>query len=210
MALTFSTFVELDFSLGILFWGGVRFINLVQNLDPKTSWENVKIARKNLIRTWYNENYCAYLLPNEYIEENFRYFMYLVNASSSNHHQQNLTKDDINEGAKMFIYLNTCPNTKDQFFMEEFFQQVFKKFVFEPTNSGIILYTLNAMKLYPNDGRIIAMKILKKVSSFLKLSYFQSEKRYEILTKESMIGKFTLHFYSDRSDKIQIVKLRIR
>ena len=55
-------------------------------------------------------------------------------------------------------------------------EYVFEKYLFEPTNSGIILYTLNAMKLFPNDGRIIASKILENISTLFKLSFFQSQK----------------------------------
>ena len=49
----------------------------------------------------------------------------------------------------MFLYLNTCPiKDKAEFYLKDFFRQVFTKFVFEPTNSGIILYTLSAMKFF--------------------------------------------------------------
>ena len=58
--------------------------------------------------------------------------------------------------------------------------------MFEPTNSGIVLYTLNAMKLFPNDERIIASKILKRVVTQFKLSFVQSQRVY--LNKKATIG----------------------
>ena len=101
--------------------------------------------------------------------------MKLVNASSTNL-QKNLTKDVINRGAKMFIHLNSCPGTREKEIFRSFFNQVFKKFFFEPTNSGIILYTKNAMKRSSNDIRIIASKILEKISTLFELPSIQSQK----------------------------------
>ena len=98
---------------------------------------------------------------------------------------KNLTKEAINNGAKMFLYLNSCPRLKDKSNIFTFFQQVFKKSLFEPTNTGIILYMLNAMKLFPNDGRKITSKLLKKVANLLKLSLDQNNKSHEIFTEGS-------------------------
>ena len=110
-------------------------------------------------------------------------FMNLVNASSS-HLQKNLTKDVINNGAKMFLYLNSCPNVAKANSIKRFFGQVFKKYLYEPTNTGIILYTLNAMKLFSNDGRIISSKVLEMISILFENSLFQSKKG--LLKKEGI------------------------
>ena len=76
----------------------------------------------------------------------------------------------------MFLYLNSCPpdyaKTK---FVLNFFLQIIKKYLYEPTNSGIILYALNAMNLFPNDGRIISAKVLEKISNLFDMSLFQSK-----------------------------------
>ena len=101
--------------------------------------------------------------------------MNLTDASSSNL-RKNLTKDVINRGAKMFLHLNSCPKPEDMDTIRSFFNKVFEKYLFEPTNSGMILYTLNAMKLFPSDGRIIASKILEKISTLFKLSFIPHQK----------------------------------
>ena len=92
------------------------------------------------------------------------------------------------------------------YYLKEFFRQVFTRFVYEPTNSGILLYTLNAMKLFPNDGRNIALKVLEKVSSTFRLSYFQSS--YDISTDESTIamGKFAPFKGASKSSKKRSLK----
>ena len=144
-------------------------------MDRDISWENVKRVRYQFL-TNYTESSCKYLIPNEDIEQNVMLFINLVNASSS-HLQNNLTKDVINNGAKMFLYLNSCPpdyaKTK---FVLNFFLQIIKKYLYEPTNSGIILYTKNAMKRSSNDIRIIASKILEKISTLFELPSIQSQK----------------------------------
>ena len=95
------------------------------------------------------------------------------------------------KGKKCF-YISTLVlliKDKAEFYLKDFLRQVFTKFVFEPTNSGIILYTLSAMKLFTNDGRMIALKVL---STFFKMSYFQTKNNSSIFTEEStsIIGKF--------------------
>ena len=158
------------------------------SLDQSIAWENVETVR-NFFLIKYNGYSCNFLLPNKNIRENINLLMNLTNASSSNL-QKNLTKEVINRGTVMFLYLNSCPpTTKANQEKYNFFNQVFKKYLFEPTNSGIILYTLNAMKLFPNDGRIIASKILGKISTLFGLSSIQSQKLD--LTRERTKGILT-------------------
>ena len=137
-------------------------------MDQNLSWKTIEIVKNKS---------CNYLplLPTENIRGNIELFMKLVNASSSNL-RKNLTKEVINRGAKMFLHLNSCPRTEDKDTIRSFFNKVFEKYLFEPTNSGMILYTLNAMKLFPSDGRIIASKILEKISTSFGLSSIQSQK----------------------------------
>ena len=115
--------------------------------------------------------------------------MYLVNASSSSTYPQNLSSDVINSGARMFLYLNACPNSDTRYDIKYFFKKVFSNVSFDPTNTGIILYTLNAMKLFSTDGRIIALKLLEKVSNLFKLPFLNFGKSLGISTKETTKGK---------------------
>ena len=90
----------------------------------------------------------------------------------------------------MFLHLNSCPpNKKTKENIEKYFERVLKKKFFEPTNTGMILYIMNAMKVFPNDKRIIAFKILNTVSTLYKMPYFRSKKGFKILTDDSTIGK---------------------
>ena len=150
------------------------------------SMDYVKQVRTDLLNSQ-KESPCQYLLSNEDINKNIWSFIDLLNTSTSNwnisyHIQKNLTEDVINSGAKLFLYLNSCP--KSQTYID-FFNQVFEKTLYEGENySGMILYTLNAINLFPNDGRIIGSKILEKISNIFELPFFPPH------FKDATIGTF--------------------
>ena len=95
-------------------------------MDQNLSWKTIEIVRNKSC------NY-LHLVPNENIKENIELFMNLTDASSSNL-RKNLTKDVINRGAKMFLHLNSCPKPEDMDTIRSFFNKVFEKYLFEPTN----------------------------------------------------------------------------
>ena len=158
-------------------------------MDENFAWENLKRVRHYFLNK-YDGTPCTYLLTNEDINKNILLFMNLLNASRDYpyHLQKNLTKKIINNGARMFIYLNSCSDTLKKEDIAKFYEEVFKKCLFEPTNTGIILHTLNMMKLSTNDERIIASRILKKLSSIFKLTVVQSQNGHKILPRKNALG----------------------
>ena len=158
-------------------------------MDQNTSWENVKIVRKHyLALANYTESSCTYLIPSEDIEKTLGLFVLQSNLTpSSSYSQRNLTKDVISSGTRMFLHLNSCPNKQTKEFFKVFFNQVFKQQIYEPTNSGIILYIMNLLKLFSNDGRDIALKTLEEVK---KLFQSQNQKR-----SNGKFGKFLSKFF---------------
>ena len=168
----------------------IAFINLIQSLDLKTAWKHVINARGYFVQN-YVESDCTYLLSNEDILKNtqrikLQLFMQLINVSSSSFSKLDLDKDAINTGAKMFLFLNSCPNTIKQNWLLTFYSQVFKKKLFEPTKSGMIIYLLKAMKEQSSDGREIASKILKKVASMFRLPYAPSQAGFKVFNTDAM------------------------
>ena len=161
---------------------------MVESLDKNDSWETVKTVRGDYLDK-YNGASCNYLLSTEDIEKNIVLFMDILNSSSS-FLQKNLTREVIENGAKMFLHLNSCPpNKKTKENIEKYFERVLKKKFFEPTNTGRILYIMNAMKVFHNDKRIIASKILDTFSTLFKMPYFRSQKGFKILIDDPTIGK---------------------
>ena len=163
-------------------------------MDHKISSENVKKVRTRFLES-YNATNCTYLLSNKDINNNILSLINLLNTSSSNPNieyqsPKNLTKDAINSAAKLFLYLNTCPNTTKKENILDFYKQIFKFWFEEPTNLGMILYILNAMRLSSNDERIIASHILEKVSTPLNFSFVQYQNNFEILKEDSIFGRY--------------------
>ena len=161
-------------------------------MDYNIASENVKKVRTRFLKS-YNGN-CTYLLANDEIKKNILSLIDLLDTSTPNanityHSQRNLTKDIINSAAELFLLLNSCPKTSKNK-TKYFFKQVFDSKLFDPTNSGIILYTLNAMKLFSNDERIIASNILEKVSALFNLTFVQSQNNFKILTEDSASSKY--------------------
>ena len=169
-------------------------------MDDNTASKYVKTVRTRFLKSYNDE--CTYLLTNEDINKNILSLIDLLNISSSNpiengydydydhhsityHSQKNLTKDAINSAAKLFLYLNTCPQTPKLDL--DFYKQVFEKELFEPTNLGIILYILNAMRLSSKDERIIASHILEKASTLLNISFVQYQNTFE---EDFIISKY--------------------
>ena len=175
-----------------IFFLNKRFINSIDGLDPNIAWDAIKEERDYYLNyTFDYDKTCTFLIPNDDIEENNWYVMYLLNISASEE-QKNLTEDDINSGAEMFLYLNSCPQTETKEDIETIFERVFKKYLFEPTNSGIVLYTLNAKRRLSNDKRIIASKILEKISTVFNLSLVPLQKDFLNLNEEFGISKFCM------------------
>ena len=97
------------------------------SLDQNIAWENVKKVRNDFIKSYNESSSCKYLLPFKDIKHNTQLFMNLLNVTSSNL-QNNLTKEVINCGAKMFLYLNSCPETKTKDIILEMFKRIFKTY----------------------------------------------------------------------------------
>ena len=166
-------------------------------MDHNISSEDVKTVRTGFLDSYNDIDNCTYLLKSEDIKKNILSLINLLNISLPDyddyyhrHRPKTLTKDAINTAAKLFLKLNSCPKISKRENILKFFKQVFKKEVFEPTNSGMILYTLNAMKLFSNDERIIASKILEKVSALFNLTFVQSQNNFKILTEDSASSKY--------------------
>ena len=153
-----------------------EWLNKCQDELSNLHHDPVDICRRLYLQRYIESN-CTYLLSNENMEKNIKVLMQLSGISTS-YQKKNLTKDVINSSAKLFLFLNSCPNTPKQDKLNVYFKQVFKKSLFEPTKSGMILYTLKAIKEQSSDDRIIASKILEKVASDLKLPYAPSQKGF--------------------------------
>ena len=93
----------------------------------------------------------------------------LLQIQSSEERFQNLTTKDFSNAAKMFLYLNTCPNSLKPWFV--FYNDLFQN---QPPNK--IILTLNRLmkvtKTFETmDFQIIAQKLLRKSTTLFSLKH---------------------------------------
>ena len=55
---------------------------------------------------------CSYLRSNSSMEDNFKNLSKLLNVTNDFEGAKNLSVGDIEKGAKIFIFLNSCPASK--------------------------------------------------------------------------------------------------
>ena len=77
---------------------------------------------------------------------------------------KSLPNSTIEEGGKMFVYLNSCPALH--------WQNFYYHLLFEKTNSEMILSVLNAMKNSRTKGsRAVANKVLVRLADIFGFQY---------------------------------------
>ena len=151
------------------------------NLDHSFLWKHVKAVRsefrnkKNLQNVCKACSTCKAFLPDDkdagFLREiNFNNLKERLGVSSSTDEIKSLPSSTIEEGGKMFVYLNSCPPLHWQNFYHHLF--------FEKTNSEMILSVLNAVKNSPTKGsRAFANKVLVRLADIFgfQYNYFANE-----------------------------------
>ena len=135
------------------------------NLDYSLLWKHVKAVRSEYRKeTSVKMKECKAFLPNEELEINFDNLAKRLGVSSSTDEIKPLPNSTIEEGGKMFVYLNSCPALHWQNFYHHLF--------FEKTNSEMILSVLNAIKNSPTKGsRAVANMVLVRLANILGFQY---------------------------------------
>lgn len=85
----------------------------------------------------------------------------------------NYSKSEINEAAKLFFDLNSCPS---------FFEKLYWKAIYGP-NSRTLLLASNILKTVEGNFKVKALKIFAKMTSVLGLQHI-SYKNFEEETDE--------------------------
>ena len=174
-----------------------RFVNLVHYVDTNLLWKHVKILRNNFMRKYFDHKgsgyTCSYLVSNDLIKNHSITLMQLLNVSTLSPEILNLSKAVIKDGAEMFLYLNTCPQNDEKESLYWHYHEILKT---KLTSSGIFLYLLNSVKSSSLDGRKIAIQILEKFSSLMKLRYLRPNTAMSILDadmKEKLLPPISIY-----------------
>ena len=136
------------------------------NLDHSFLWKHVKAVRSEYRKKNKLHKNCQRkaLLSDEERGTLFNNLQERLRVSSSTDEIKSLPKSTIEEGGKMFVYLNSCPALH----WENFYHHL----LFEKTNSEMILLVLNAIKNSRTKGnRAVANKVLVRLADILGFQY---------------------------------------
>ena len=141
-------------------------MNLLEeaNLDYVTLWKHVKAARSEYRKKQILPSYCEAFISDEKRKNNFENLQNYLKVSNATDDIKSLPHSIIEEGGKMFVYLNSCP--------AEHWQKFYHHLLFSKTNSEMILSVLNAKKISrTKGGRTIANRFLAKLADIFGFEY---------------------------------------
>ena len=136
------------------------------NSDHSFLWQHVKAVRSEYQnKKSAHKNKCdAFLLDEEKREILFNNLQERLRVSNPTDEIKSLPNSTIEEGGKMFVYLNSCPALH--------WQNFYYHLLFEKTNSEMILSVLNAMKNSRTKGsRALANKVLVRLADIFGFQY---------------------------------------
>ena len=144
-------------------WDVVKTVKLETSLDKSCGKDSLYSPPKGFSR---KDNTLSQVLA---VEEK-------LGIESSEQNFENMTRDDLEIAAQMYIYLVMCPATDDSSIQQWFNSWLtFYKSFFATESPDQIILTLNRMtKVKPlsdKDGKVRAEKLFRKATSLLNLNY---------------------------------------
>ena len=133
-------------------------------MDHATLWTYVKGVRSNYRLKQSLQSNCKAFISDEERKSNFNILQNFLQVSNVTDDVKSLPKSIIEEGGKMFVYLNSCPSLP--------WQNFYHHLLFSKTNSEIILSVLNAKKKARTKGaRTIANELLVRLADIFGFEY---------------------------------------
>ena len=134
------------------------------NLDNSILWKHVKAARSEYRKKQILHTNCTAFVSDEERKSNFDNLQKSLEVSDSTDEVKSLPDSIIEEGGKMFVYLNSCPPL--------YWQNFYHHLLFSMSNPEMILSVLNAMKnSRTKGGRTVANKVLVRLAVILGFQY---------------------------------------
>ena len=134
------------------------------NLGNSILWKHVKAARSEYRKKQILHTNCTTFVSDEERKTNFDNLQKSLEVSDSTDEVKSLPDSIIEEGGKMFVYLNSCPALH--------WQNFYHHLLFSKSNSEAILFVLNAMKnSRTKGGRTVANKFLGRLVDILGFEY---------------------------------------
>ena len=136
------------------------------NEDHAILWNHTKAARSEYRKKQISPSYCKEkaLISDEERKSNFDNLQNYLKVSNASDVIKSWPESIIEEGGRMFVYLNSCPAKH----WEDFYHHL----LFSKTNSEMILSVLNAKKnSLTKGGRNIANKFLGRLADIYGFEY---------------------------------------
>ena len=156
-----------------------RFLNMLDkatNQDSVFLWTQVRAIRSELRKKQVlrkDGKDCKAFVSDGERETSFKNLQDRLQVSNVTEEVKTLPNIIIEEGGKMFVYLNSCPALH--------WQNFYHHLLFEQSNSEMILSILNAMKNCRTEGsRALANKVLVRLASIFgfRYNYFANETKW--------------------------------
>ena len=130
-------------------------------------WTSVKAVRseyRKIQKNRKNQSNCKAFISDEERKSNFDKLQKYLIAFKTTDEIKSLPDSTIEEGGKMFVYLNSCPALH--------WQNFYHHLLFSKTNSEMILSVLNAKKnARTKGGRTIANKFLVRLADIFGFEF---------------------------------------
>ena len=138
-----------------------RFVNSVTTAEPfdeKSVWKNVKKVRSSS-HSSYEQN-CSTWLNKEDVSSNLQDLYDRLEVFNVSNKAHNISLDNLNTAAEMFVYLNICPKDEEREEWKAIYNELIKK---SNSVSGLLTSLFRIMKRFPGDGNVLAQAMLKKI-----------------------------------------------
>ena len=134
------------------------------NMDHSILWTHVKAARSEYRKKQIKHSNCKAFISVDERKSNFDNLKNILIVSDTTDDIKSLPNSIIEEGGKMFVYLNSCPALH--------WQNFYHHLLFLKTNSEMILSVLNAKKnSLTKGGRTIANRFLVRLADIFGFEY---------------------------------------
>lgn len=143
-----------------------RFLNTLDeaNQDSFFLWTQVKAIRSELLKKRKLNKDCKAYVSDGERATNFKNLQERLQVLGVTEEVKILPNKIIEEGGKMFVYLNSCPAVH--------WQNFYHHLLFDKSNSEMILSILNAMKNARTKGsRELASKVFVRLADIFEFQF---------------------------------------
>ena len=161
------------------------------NKDTDSKWKLVKQIRADYLWKYLSPSfYSCKFIDNSHMEINFDMLAEVLNVPNVTEEVLDISLDKLNEGAKMFLYLNSCPSSFS----------VDLKTIFSSSDAyTVIMSTMKLLKSSKGKALDTMIKIFNAVSSeygnnYSKISYEPTAQKLDLYKNLTIVNGSLITF----------------